>query len=306
MTADSTSRIRSLFFGDEGLRPTWRFCLFLIALLLVFYLLEDPLLLFIAKKLHLNPEQLSAPALIVEEAVDLAILLLVTGAAALLEKRRIDSYGMPVNCAFRGKFWEGFVFGLLSVAFVAGGMLLTGGMQVHGIALQGSKLVFATSLWLFTMFLVGINEEYLFRGYALDSLARGIGFWPAAIVTSGLFAGAHVSKPHENAVDIGMIFVLGLLLCFTLLRTGTLWLAVGWHAAFDFGQFFIVGTKNGGQFPVDRLLDASFRGPAWSNGGELGTEASYFMIPVVILSFIYGHWRFPAQGKRDLSTTQTT
>ena len=69
-------------------------------------------------------------------------------------------------------------------------------------------------------------------------------------------------------------------------------------AAFDFGQFFIVGTKNGGEVPVGRLLDVTFPGPAWSNGGELGTEASFFMIPVIVASFIYIDRRFPRARAR--------
>ena len=89
------------------------------------------------------------------------------------------------------------------------------------------------------------------------------------------------------AIDIGMIFVLGVLLCVTVKITGSLWWAVGWHAAFDFGQFFIIGTRNGGQVPVGRLFDATFPGSAWITGGELGTEASYFMIPAVIATFVY-------------------
>jgi membrane protease YdiL (CAAX protease family) len=137
------------------------------------------------------------------------------------------------------------------------------------------------------MLFVGVMEEYLFRGYALRSLWRGAGFWPAALITTAIFADDHVSKPHENAIDIGMIFVLGVLLCVSVRVTGSLWWAVGWHAAFDFGQLFIVGTPNGGQLPVGRLFDATFPGPAWITGGELGTEASYFMILAAILNFLY-------------------
>jgi hypothetical protein len=53
--------------------------------------------------------------------------------------------------------------------------------------------------------------------------------------------------------------------------------AVGWHAGFDFGQLFLIGTRNGGQTPVGRLFNVTFPGPAWLNGGELGTEASIFI-----------------------------
>ena len=84
-----------------------------------------------------------------------------------------------------------------------------------------------------------------------------------------------------------MIFVLGVVLCLSVQVTGSLWWAVGWHATFDFGQFFIIGTRNGGQLPLGRLFDTTFAGAAWINGGELGTEASYFMIPAAVAIFIY-------------------
>ncbi|MEY2487624.1 MAG: protease family protein [Verrucomicrobiota bacterium] len=287
MSMNNPSPIRRLFAGNDGVHPIWRFLAFALGIFLFGLMVEDPLLLFLATKLQLNIALLSPQLLLLEEILSFIGVVVVTGVFAALERRRIDGYGLLVDCAFRGKFWEGVVLGLLGVAFVAIGMLLTGGMEFHGIALHGPELFLFAFLWLMTMLLVGLNEEYLFRGYALQTLTRGIGFWPAALVTSSLFAGLHLSKPHENAIDIGIIFVLGLLMCFTLLRTGSLWLAVGWHAAFDFGQFFIVGTKNGGEIPVGRLFDVTFPGAAWSNGGELGTEASLFMIPVIIASFIY-------------------
>ena len=287
MSASNPSPIRRLFVDKDGVGPIWRFLAFALGIFVFGLIVEDPLLLFLAPRLQLDIALLSPQLLLLEEILSFIGVVIVTGVFAALERRRIDSYGLPVDCAFRGKFWEGVVLGLLGVAFVAIGMLLTGGMKIHGMGLHGPELFPFAFLWMMTMLLVGLNEEYLFRGYALQTLARGIGFWPAALVTSGLFAGLHLSKPHENAIDIGIIFVLGLLMCFTLVRTGSLWLAVGWHASFDFGQFFIVGTKNGGEIPVGRLFDVTFPGPAWSNGGELGTEASLFMIPVIIASFIY-------------------
>src|SRR5437763_16668760 len=92
---------------------------------------------------------------------------------------------------------------------------------------------------------------------------------------------------NDNDIVIGNIFAHGILLCNSVRVTGSLWWAVGWHAAFDFGQLFIIGTRNGGRVPQGRLFDATFPGPAWITGGELGTEASYFMIPVVLGTFIY-------------------
>jgi len=281
------NRLEWLFIGPDGVRHGWRFLVFVGAILALVRFLEPPMVAFLAANFHVNPSALSAPAIIVRDAVDLILVLILTGAVGLFERRRVDGYGLPINRAFGGYFWNGVLAAFAVVAFVGAGMLVSGGMRIQGVALHGSDLVISPLLWLVAMLFVGLTEEYLFRGYALQSLWRGVGFWPAALITTTLFASDHLQKPHENAIDIGMIFILAVLLCVSIRITGSLWWAVGWHAAFDFGQLFLIGTRNGGELPAGRLFDATFPGPAWITGGELGTEASYFMIPAAITSFIY-------------------
>jgi hypothetical protein len=284
------SKAKSIFIGPDGLRHGWRFLIFVATIFLVVQFLEQPAITFLEAKLRVDRSALSAPSIIVGHGFDLIVVLIVTGVFALCERRRIDTYGLPVNEAFGGLFWNGVVAALVVVAFVAAAMLVTGGMRIHGIALRGTDLISSPLLWLIAMLFVGLTEEYFFRGYALQSLWRGTGFWPAALITTAIFAGDHLEKPHENAIDIGMIFALGLIICISVRVTGSLWWAVGWHAAFDFGQLFIIGTRNGGSVPQGRLFDVTFPGPAWITGGELGTEASYFMIPAVLGTFIYVIW----------------
>ena len=284
------SRIKWLFIGPDGLRHGWRFLIFVAAIVLVAQLLAQFAIAFLGAKLHVDRSGLSASSIILGDGFDLIVVLIVTGVFALCERRRIDSYGLQINEAFGGLFWNGVVAGLAVVAFVAAGMLVTGGMRIDGIALRGIDLITSPLLWLVAMLFVGVTEEYFFRGYALQSLWRGAGFWPAALITTALFAGLHLVKPHENATDIGMIFALGLIICISVRITRSLWWAVGWHAAFDFGQLFIIGTRNGGSVPQGRLFDVTFPGPAWITGGELGTEASYFMIPAVLGTLIYVIW----------------
>ena len=52
-----------------------------------------------------------------------------------------------------------------------------------------------------------------------------------------------------------------------MLRTGTLWFAVGFHFAFDYMQLFVIGTPNGARFPAGRMLDARFCG--FTSGGAI-------------------------------------
>ncbi len=203
--------VRWIFIGENGLRHGWRFSIFAATVILGAQFLEEPALGFLGRKLHLD-RALSATNIIISDLFDLVIILVVTGVFARFERRRIDGYGLPVSQAFGNFFWNGALLGMLAIQFVGLGMLLTRGMRLRGVALHGAEMITAPFLWLLAMLLVGIAEEYVFRGYALQSLWRAAGFWPAVLITSGLFAGAHISKPHENAIDIGMIFVLGVLL----------------------------------------------------------------------------------------------
>jgi len=290
MAGRARSSIASIFIGPNGLRAGWRFLLFALGMELGIFVIEEPLGQILARQFAINPRELSAPALLIREFVFCLSVFLVTGIAALAERRRIDSYGLPTEQAFGKFFWKGMLAGLLVVLFVAGAMILSGAMALHGLALHGSDLARLTLLWFVANILIGLSEEYTFRGYALQSLWRGAGFWPAALITTAIFAGDHLEKPGENAMDIGMIFFLGLILCLSVRKTGSLWWAVGWHAGFDFGQLFLIGTRNGGQTPVGRLFNVTFPGPAWLNGGELGTEASIFMVPAAIATAIYVIW----------------
>ena len=301
MAERARSSIASIFIGPDGLRAGWRFLLFALGIELGALVVEGPLAQVLARHFAINLRELSAPALLIREFVFCLSVFLVTGIAALAERRRIDSYGLPIEQAFGKFFWKGMLAGLLVVLFVAGAMILSGAMVLHGLALHGSDLAMFTLLWFVANILIGLSEEYTFRGYGLQSLWRGAGFWPAALITTAIFAGDHLEKPGENAMDIGMIFFLGLILCLSVRKTGSLWWAVGWHAGFDFGQLFLIGTRNGGQTPVGRLFNVTFPGPAWLNGGELGTEASIFMVPAAIATLIYVIWflrRLPPEGER--------
>ncbi len=130
----------------------------------------------------------------------------------------------------------------------------------------------------------------------LQTLWKAVGFWPAAIIIALNFAADHYFyKTGENIWDVITLVSLSLLMCYSVLRTGTLWFAVGFHVAFDYMQLFIIGTPNGAQVPVGRLLDVRFSGPDWLTGGVLGTEASFLMYPMIALLWLYIWWRFPAR-----------
>jgi len=212
---------------------------------------------------------------------------------ALYERRRPDAYGLPVERALGRPLWEGIAAGVALAGFVAAGMLALGGMQVRGLASGGAALAVSALLWLGANILIGLGEEYWYRGYLLQALWRSLGFWPGALLVAALFTADHYFyKPGENIWDVITLVSLSLVMSYSVLKTGTLWFAVGFHLAFDYMQLFVIGTPNGGRLPVGRMLDVTFQGPAWLTGGVLGTEASFLMYPAIAQLWLYVWWRF--------------
>jgi uncharacterized protein len=296
---DAPGRFSSWLIGpDRKLRPLWRALLFFaLGNWVIIPVLEhsyDP----IAHALHLS-DGLTAGNIALGELILLAATVICTAVFARYEGRRIDSYGLPLRRAFGARTWEGALVGVVMAGSVAAGMYALGGMQVSGFAITGRALALSALAWLMTNIIIGVAEEFWYRSYVLQTLWKSVGFWPAALIIALNFAADHYfTKKGENIWDVITLVSLSVLLCYSVLRTGSLWFAVGFHVAFDYMQLFIIGTPNGAEVPAGRLLDVHFEGPAWLTGGVLGTEASFLMYPMIVLLWIYLWWRFPAKPRQ--------
>ncbi len=286
-------KLKQVFIGPDGkLRAIWRAAIYYAAGTSLVFPLVDRALSLLARPLHLAPG-LAASNIALSESANFLTALICTGAFAFYERRRVDSYGLPIRRAFTRQTFEGAAAGVIMAGAVALGMIALGGMQIKGLASSGGALAFFALAWLSANVCVGIAEEFWFRSYFQQTLWKSIGFWPATTVIALIFAAEHYFfKQGENVWDVITLVSLSMLLSYTMVRTGALWFAVGFHIAFDYMQLFVIGTPNGSQFPVGRLLDVRFTGPAWLTGGVLGTEASFLMYPAIALLWLYVWWRY--------------
>src|SRR5205085_5147991 len=154
--------IKHIFVGADGkLRPIWRAALFVIGSIVIQTPFLDWLFARAALRLHV-PQTFSPGALALAEFENFLTALIITGAFALYERRRVDSYGLPVKCALSPQTLEGTIAGVLMAGAVAVGMILLGGMHIRGLALAGGVLVGYAIAWLGTNICVGIAEEFWF------------------------------------------------------------------------------------------------------------------------------------------------
>jgi CAAX protease family protein len=278
--------MRPLFIGPDGLRAGWRVSLYVLATLVV----QTVIQIVIVKGFGYQPHPgFDATDFLLSDGVGALAALLVAMRFARVEGRGISDYGLPLRAAAIPQLLTGIGWGAAAVALTFALVAMVGGASVSGWALHGSALARSIVAWSATMLVLGLYEEYLFRGYVLVALARGVGFWPAAVVLSVGFGALHYyTKPMENVADALAVGLIGLFLCLTIRRTGTLWLAIGFHAAFDWTALILFAAPNTGNFgrPIPgHLLEVLWAGRDWLTGGPRGLEASVMIFPVMALCF---------------------
>ena len=305
--ARRSSTVKSAFVGSQGLRAGWRILVFLavsVVLLAAFVLIR-------AGGVHGFVEQQKTASQIVmtpwlmgsSEASAFLIICFVALLMAKIERRKFGEYGLPFDRVFPSNLWKGALWGFAAISGTLLGIFLLHGFRITGLALHGTAIVSAVAAWGVACLMVGLFEEFLCRGYLQYTLASGIGYWPAALVISGLFGFGHAFNSNETTVGAVSAGLFGILFCLFLRRGGNLWSAVGFHAAWDFGQTFY-GVADSGIRPYHNVFSSNFTGPTWLTGGTVGPEAS-IMTPIALLvvALVFHHYH-PNHYHRELSPSR--
>jgi hypothetical protein len=133
------------------------------------------------------------------------------------------------------------------------------------------------------MFFVGAFEETLFRGYLQWTLSRGLTFWVASLLLAIAFGAAHGWNPGESHVGFFSAAMLGFAFSTSIWYTQSIWWAIGFHAAWNWGMTFFYGTPNSGILAAGHFLSIEPRGASIISGGSTGPEGSVFVLPIVLL-----------------------
>jgi membrane protease YdiL (CAAX protease family) len=287
--------ISNLFLDPHGLRPIWS-----IALFLALWILLRQLTLPIAQALlpstspagHLIP----ARAEYIFEASSLLCVAAATWFMAQLESSPISAYGFRLRHSLRN-FAAGTAWGIALLS------LLVFTLHASGLLMFDSRLLFRTSIlqyaivWAVGFLLVALAEESLLRGYLQFTLTRAltaifrrltpthaelIAFWTAAILLSIAFGAIHSNNPGESPIGLLAATLVGLIFCLSLWRTGSLWWAIGFHAAWDWAQSFLYGVPDSGLLIQGHLFATNPTGRPILSGGLTGPEGSLLIVPILL------------------------
>ena len=164
-------------------------------------------------------------------------------------------------------------------------------MSVFGLCEVGSfgtdrPLAIVAAFFLFLV--VGTGEEIIFRGILFRWIDEKWGFWTALAVSSLLFGLLHIFQPGATWWSSFAIAVeAGLFLGSAYKYSGTLWLPVGAHWAWNFVEGNVFGFAVSGTDAGASVFHTTVNGPDILTGGAFGPEASVIALVVGLLMSLW-------------------
>lgn len=280
------------FVKDGRLRPTWRVLLYLAAYLVGQLLAQIPiygayLLSHKVEEIALIPLSLLTLAAL---ASLLAVLFITWAFRRFLDKDTLLGLGLRRSKRWKREVGTGLALGLLLMAFIFGLEWALGWVRLQGFAWQrrppmtliGVLLGYA-SFYTFVAF----GEEIAFRGYILQNLRQDWGTPVALLASSFLFALLHGLNPHFTPLALVGIALAGVFMAYGYLLSGSLWLPIAFHFAWNFAQGPLFSLPVSG-LASEGLLLLVERGdsPSLITGGAFGPEGGVLGVIALLLGLL--------------------
>lgn len=233
----------------------------------------------------------------------------VVAAARFVDERSYTALGFERSRAWWADLGFGLALGLALPTVVFAVELAAGYVSVTGTLVSRADasvpVAPAVDPWLALALVaayflaVAVFEELLFRAYLLATLTEGLAWVcarfidgdgrsvtddcgtrgrrralvAAAAATSLLFGAGHAANPAATLRGVVIIACYGGLLAATVLLTGRIAVAVGFHLTWNFAVSSVFGFPVSGVTTPVTLLAVEQSGPALVTGGRFGPEA---------------------------------
>jgi hypothetical protein len=298
----NASLVHRIFLSAQGVRAGWSLSLFLVLYSLLTLGAQFSFVVVPALRAWAASQPrgvITATGQIAFTGLELLILFVSVFIVSRVERRSFRDYGLSLAGMPGKRFLLGLVFGFGMASLLTGLIAVSGGYSVNGLAIGTSEMARNALLYGIGFLIVGVFEEFAFRGFMQATLQRGIGFWPAAVILGLAFGAVHLPNLGGAWIAAVLAACFGIVAALSLRRTGTLWFIIGLHAAFDWSNTFFYSSPITGLTARGHLMNASLHGPGWLTGGNAGPVGSVFAFVVVALAGVLIHFIFPGPHNLD-------
>src|SRR5215471_10245207 len=154
----------NIFRGPNGIRAGWRVLIFAAICALIAMVFAAGLYGFTRAKGQVGISQLTPAGIGLSEAAIFLVTAISALAMSRIERRSFGLYGLPIRSAFGGDFWIGSLAGFLAISLCLVLIYSFHGFHLTGLSIHGSMIVFSTAAWALAFVMVGLAEEFAFRG----------------------------------------------------------------------------------------------------------------------------------------------
>lgn len=246
----------------------WKWALLLIAGLVL------SILMYALAQAAVDAAPAGWPGWIASVVISAAMIALYALFVRWFEKR--PAQDIPVQ-SLAGDMLKGLGIGFLFFIVVVGTMLLAGLYALTTDAGDDSPLAVVSAFFFFLV--VAVGEEIIFRGVLFRWIDEKWGFVAALVVSSLVFGFLHIFQEGASWwSSLAIAIEAGLLLGAAYKYSGTLWLPIGIHWAWNFTQGNIFGIAVSGSDAGASILHGTMSGPDILTGGIFGAEASIITV----------------------------
>ncbi|ANP45683.1 CPBP family intramembrane glutamic endopeptidase [Candidatus Viadribacter manganicus] len=224
-----------------------------------------------------------------------SLALLPTLAMLVFTRGKFSLSGWSLD-GWAKRFGLGAVLGLGLMGLIGGLLAGLGMLRIEPHTISASAMAVMALSWLAVWLVQSMHEEALARGYGFIQATQALGFWPAAILSSLAFGAGHLANAGESPLGLINAGLFGFALVYSLKRTGSLWLAWGFHGAWNFSQSTLFGFSNSGAASHAALVHTTVLGEPLLTGGDVGPEGSVLASAAALLLMITVHFSFPARA----------
>lgn len=201
----------------------------------------------------------------------------------VFEKRGPDAIRMPFTSSAWGETAAGTLLGAVPICLLTG-LALTAGYGTVGPGNLGLADVLPTLLPMMGAgVLLAAWEEFTLRGYLLRQLSIGINPTAAVVITGVLFGLMHSGNPGANWQGLLYTAIGGILMALLVIRSGSLWLVIGYHFGWNAAAYSLFGLELSGMEGDKSIFASTITGADWLTGGSYGFEAS---LPAVVFEVL--------------------
>jgi hypothetical protein len=191
-----------------------------------------------------------------------------------VEMRPVRSMG-----ARKKGFIPHYLFGLIiGIAMMSAITLLSVAFGANSISRCSNVDYKILVLFLLGFIIQGMSEEFIFRGYLMNSIGGGGHHTAIAVGISAVaFALAHAVNPGFGIVPFINLTLFGVFAALYVLAFDNIWGICAIHSIWNFtqGNFYGISVSGSGDTP-SVFRTAQISGKSYLTGGEFGIEGSIF------------------------------